>query len=114
MTSYLQELHSQYYNITGKHRELLIDNLFELYIKRTILWSGKTSFYSRIYRASDDEEELTLLEEVMKAVLLDVLKKYKVPFSYDDRTRNLNIYNDDLYDLEDWCNKRESLVKSGD
>jgi len=127
-------LYSQYYNVTGKHRDLLIDNLFELYIKKRILdpppskssflrnafisikrmlLDVEDSFHNRIYRDSNinlrDAQELTLLEELMKAVLLAVLKKYELPFSYEDRTGNLMIYEKDLYYLEDWCCKRESM-----
>jgi len=107
-------LYSQYYNVTDIYKKTLIDNLFELYIRKKILWDENDSFYSRIYSARDDEKELTLLEEVMKAVILDVLRKYELPFSYEDRTGNLRIHKDDPYSLEDWRNKRESLVKSGE
>jgi len=111
-------IYSQYYNVTGKHRDLLIDNLFELYIKKKILWGENGSFYNRIYATrnikddsrDDDEEELLLIEGVMKAVILTVLTKYKLQFSYEDRTGNLRIHEDDNpYSLEDWRNKRELL-----
>jgi len=107
-------IYSQYYNVTGINKEILIDNLFELYIKGRILCEGKDSFYSRIYTTrDDDEQELALLEELMKAVLLNVLRKYKLPFSYEDRTGNLNIYEKDPYYLEDWCKTRNLIGDSG-
>jgi len=125
-------LYSQYYNVTGKHRDLLIDNLFELYIKRKIfnpptrsifrsikraLLGGKDSLYSKIYTSNGkdlrDGRELALLEGMMKMVLLAILRRYGLPFSYESRTGNLRIYKKDTYSLEDWCSKRE-IMRSGE
>jgi len=112
-------LYSQDHPMVDSYKDTLIENLFELYIKKKILCDkndnldgNKTSFYDRIY-ATRDEQELARLEELMKTVLLAVLKKYKLPFSVEDKTGDLKIYKDDPCCLEDWCSKRESTGNEG-
>jgi len=120
-------LYSQYYNVTGIHKETLINNLFELYIKKKILNTPTRNVYismkqallgvndslhNRIYTKTGelrDKQELHLLEEVMKAVLLAVLVDYEIPFSHNSRTGNLTIHKKYLHSLEGWCSQRESV-----
>jgi len=120
-------LYSQYYDVTGKHRDLLIDNLFELYIRRKILntptrhvfssmkrtlFGVEDSLYSKIYTSNGKDlrngRELALLEGMMKMVLLEILRRYGLPFSYESGTGNLRIYEEDPYSIE--CNRRESVI----
>jgi len=133
-------IYSQFYNVTGTPKEILIDNLFRLYIRRRILdppqsksdffgnifrfikhvlLGVKDSFYNRIYTTkigrARSEQELQLLEGVMKVVLLAVIKKHKLHFSFERKTGNLKIYEGYeyyepyCYYLEDWCEKREPI-----
>jgi len=90
----------------------LFDNLFNLFIKNAILDKGigdKSTFYSDIYAASNDNEKaLLLLEDFMKTVFKKVLVGLGMEFSIDGE--DLNIYPSDRdCDINDCCDKRDEL-----
>jgi len=77
------------------HRDTFFKNLLNLYIKKRIL-SGKDSFYNIVYNGNGkdlrDGRELALLEELMKKILLRILKVLGMPCSVDRGGINLRIY----------------------
>jgi len=102
-------IYSEFYKVCGKHRDTLFKNLLNLYIKKRIL-SGKDSFYSSIYTSNGkdlrDGQELSLLEELMKAMLLKVLKILDIPCSVDREGINLRIYEQMPRELDGFFSKR--------
>jgi len=86
-------IYSEFYKVCGKYRDILFDNLFELYIKRSIL-DDPEGFYGKIYTKNGnrenlrDKQELTILERMMKTVLLRVLKILKIPISFEYENEN--------------------------
>jgi len=102
-------IYSEFYKVSGKHRDTLFKNLLNLYIRRNTL-DGEKSFYSSVYTSNGkdlrDKQKLTLLEKLMKAILLKVLKILDMPCSVDREGINLRIYERIPRDLEGFYSKR--------
>jgi len=110
-------IYSEFYKVCGKHRETLLDNLFELYIikkgiKKGIL-DNPEGFYDSIYAINGNREDLrdkralAFLERVMKEMLLRVLKTLKLPIGTDSEGINLTIYERVPVRLDSFYSKRD-------
>jgi len=102
-------IYSQRYGLRSKHGETLVDNLFRLYIKPTIL-NDKISFHDEIYKMDDgnlrDERELLLLEEFMKIVFKKALDIFGISYSIEHDT--LKVFANNSCKLDDWCRRRDA------
>jgi len=104
-------IYSEFYGVYGEYRDTLLKNLFDLYIKRSIL-DDPEGFYNSIYTTSGkredlrDELELELLENVMKAILLKVLNMLGIPCSVDRENISLRIYQQIPFNLDGFYSKR--------
>jgi len=112
-------IYSEFYKVSGKHRDTLLGNLINLYVRRSIL-DNPEGFYSSIYTINGngkdlrDKQELTLLERVMKEVLLRVLEVLGLPFSFEREGNgrediNLTIYEQNPLSLDGFYDKRASV-----
>jgi len=105
-------IYAQYYQIHRKWKDTLIDNLFELYIKRAIL-DNPEGFYNMIYQEGNknprDETECSLLESLMEEVLLKVIIILDIPFSINDRDLKMHVIND-YCTAYDWCKRISSCL----
>jgi len=98
--------------VKDRYGDTLLDNMLNLYIKKRILSDDKSSFYSRIY-TTKDEQELALLEQLMKTVLLRVLRIQRIPFSFEhgeEGDTSLKIHERTTCRLDGFCRKRSSAV----
>jgi len=105
-------LYAQDILLEDSYRDTLLDNMLNLYIKRSILSDDKSSFYDKIY-TTKDEQELALLEQLMKEVLLRVLKIQRIPFSFEhgeEGDTNLRIHERTTCRLDGFCRKRSLSV----
>jgi len=95
------------------HRDTLFENLLNLYIRRSVL-NGKKSFYSSVYSGEDlrDKQKLSLLEELMKTVLLKVIRMLGMPISFEHENEmevgaiNLRIHEQAPLCLDSFYSKR--------
>jgi len=124
-------IYAQYYGVDGKHEEILLDNLLNLYIREAILdasrgvfeWNilrytkrmllgAEDSFYSRIYMVDANnhraELEMSLLERMMKNTLLMVLRILKIPFSVEKGYLKMHVHGS--YRIEEWFEKRSNRL----
>jgi len=104
-------IYSEFYCVYGKYRDILLENLFDLYIKGSII-NNPEGFYNSIYTRNGNREdlrddlELELLENVMKKILLKVPKILDIPCSVDREGIDLRIYERIPSDLEGFYSKR--------
>jgi len=101
---YAQDIPMEY-----SYSDILVENLFRLYIKPVIINNPK-AFHNKIYKDENgnlrDKPELAFLENIMKTMLIRVLDILGMPFGISDR-RNLTTYASGSYSsLDDWCKKR--------
>jgi len=114
-------IYSEFYKVCGKYRDTLFNNLFNLYIRRSIL-DNPEGFYDSIYAINGNREdlrgtrELALLERVMKEMLLKALEMLGLPFGFERENENgrelinLNIYEPIPCDLDGFCDKKDLAV----
>jgi len=113
-------IYSEFYGVHGKHREILFDNLFELFAKDSII-SGEYNFYNLVYTINGNGKdprsnlELDLLEGVMRTMLLKVLRMLGIPFSADNRDAGLRIYEQiPLHPDDSFYSKRDCHLADDD
>jgi len=103
-------IYSQRYYVEDIYRDTLIENMFQLYIRPTILRDPK-AFHNKIYKGGSDklrnETDGPLLESVMKVVTVRVLEMLGIPFRIKGRILSTYAYTTGRNPtLDDWCKKR--------
>jgi len=103
-------LYSQQYYVEDKHRDTLLDNLFELYIAPEILNNGHSkSFHNRIYRESNgklrNRTQRVLLENLMGNVLVKVLRMMGASFSIEHDDLVIHAHKDHCT-IDAWIRNR--------
>jgi len=112
-------MYSHFYDIEGKGRVMLIDNIFRLYIRPLIVNNRNNiiNCHNKIYPKSDEScpnSELcqSLVEGTIKNVLIKLLRVLKMPFGIEGH--NLNVYQSMSYTLDGWCEKRIADLMDSD
>jgi len=102
---------AQHYGVHGEHLNILIENLFRLYIEPEVLLKLRwhDSLHNAIYKDSREllrsDSELLLIEEFMKTIFRHALDVFGISFSI--KGNNLRFHPCDGCLIWVWCDKRK-------